>query len=126
MQRVARAAALAVPGIHALGTQVHRRLASALGRVPGATRVALGAGVNAETGPTQTAIDLTVVVEPGVDIIEVGRSLRRAVGDAVIADTGHTVVEVNVDVVDVHDPTETHDRTDQPRTDALGPNQEKS
>ena len=64
-----------------------------------------------ELGETQAAIDVTVVVEYGVSIVEVGNAIRRNVIEQVEGTAGLEVVEVNVNVVDVHLPEDDDDDT---------------
>ncbi|MBR7503766.1 Asp23/Gls24 family envelope stress response protein, partial [Mycobacterium tuberculosis] len=63
----------------------------------------------------QTAIDLTIVVEYGTSIVDVAEAIRRNVIRAVEQGTGLQVVEVNIDVTDVHLPDEDND--DQKKSD---------
>jgi uncharacterized alkaline shock family protein YloU len=70
-------------------------------------------GVGVEVGETQAAIDLDVVVEYGVSIADLGRSIQRNVKQSVERMTGLQVVEVNVAVDDVHLPS-TDDQQDSP------------
>lgn len=53
---------------------------------------------------TIRSIDVTVVVDYGVSIVEVGNAIRSNVIEQVQGTAGLEVVEVNVDVVDVHLP----------------------
>jgi uncharacterized alkaline shock family protein YloU len=57
-----------------------------------------------EVGETQAAIDLDIVVEYGVSIADLGRSIQRNVKQAVERMTGLEVVEVNVSVDDLYLP----------------------
>mgnify|MGYP003694744791 CR=1 FL=1 len=57
-----------------------------------------------EVGETQAAIDLDIVVEYGVSIADLGRSIQRNVKQAVERMTGLEVVEVNVNVDDLYLP----------------------
>jgi uncharacterized alkaline shock family protein YloU len=61
-------------------------------------------GVGVEVGKTEAAIDLDVVVDYGVSIAELGRSIQRNVKQSVELMTGLRVVEVNVAVDDVYMP----------------------
>ncbi|WP_328898749.1 MULTISPECIES: Asp23/Gls24 family envelope stress response protein [unclassified Streptomyces] len=63
-----------------------------------------GRGVKVEVGEKQTAIDLDIVVEYGAPILDTARSLRTNVTDAVETMTGLEVVEININVTDVHVP----------------------
>lgn len=90
---IAGIAAREVPGIHALGKS---RLI-AFGDKP--TR-----GVAAEVGKQEAALDIEVIIEHGCNIREVSSTLRSKVSSAVDKMAGRKVVEVNLDVVDVHIP----------------------
>ena len=80
-------------------------------RIPGA-RGSSGRGVTVEVGEKQTAIDLDVVVEYGVPIAQLAQSIRRNVVDAVEQMTSLEVVEVNINVNDLHVADEGDDRTE--------------
>ena len=77
---------------------------------PGSAGPSFGQGVGVEVGESEAAIDLDIVVEYGVGIAELGRSIQRNVKQAVERMTGLRVVEVNIAVDDVYLP----DDSDQP------------
>ncbi|WP_368731647.1 Asp23/Gls24 family envelope stress response protein, partial [Burkholderia multivorans] len=60
-------------------------------------------------------MDLAIVVEYGTSIVDVAEAIRRNVIRAVEQGTGLQVVEVNIDVTDVHLPDEDND--DQKKSD---------
>ncbi|GER24122.1 hypothetical protein NCCP1664_26170 [Zafaria cholistanensis] len=98
--KVAAVAASAVRGVHALGTGAPRafgalREAVAHGAVP---------GVAAEVGTTQAAVDIVLTAEFGRPLYDLADDVRAAVHDAVEHQTGLQVIEVNVEVADVHVP----------------------
>ncbi|OKL46685.1 hypothetical protein BSR29_07475 [Boudabousia liubingyangii] len=104
-QVVAKVAGLAmaeVDGVYAVGGGFSRAL--------GAAREAFGAsrnvtqGVSVEVGQKQAAIDLTLIVEYPYPIHEVAEAVRRSVLTNVENMVGLEVVEVNIDVTDVHVP----------------------
>ncbi|MGO1325105.1 MAG: Asp23/Gls24 family envelope stress response protein, partial [Brevibacterium aurantiacum] len=64
----------------------------------------LSGGVSVEKGEKQTAIDLTIVAEYGTSIVDVTEAIRRNVIRTVEQGTGLHVVEVNIEVTDVHVP----------------------
>ena len=66
-------------------------------------------GVSVEKGESQTAIDVSVVVEYGVSIVDVSEQIRENVIRAVEYGTGLEVVSVDVNVTDVHLPDEDDD-----------------
>jgi len=99
--KVAGIAAREVAGVYALGGGGARAL--------GAIRDAINAtdltqGVKVEVGETQAAADITIVVEYGAPIQEVADQVRSRVAGAINRLVGLEVVEVNVDVNDVHIP----------------------
>jgi uncharacterized alkaline shock family protein YloU len=81
-------------------------------RIPGSSGPSIAQGVGVEVGETEAAIDLDIVVEYGVGIAELGRSIQRNVKQSVERMTGLRVVEVNVAVDDVYLPsTDDQDNT---------------
>jgi uncharacterized alkaline shock family protein YloU len=62
---------------------------------------------------------VTVVVEYGASIVEVGNAIRRNVIDQVEGTTGLEVIEVNVNVVDVHLPGQDDDPAPETRSTDL-------
>jgi uncharacterized alkaline shock family protein YloU len=90
---IAGLAAREVAGIHSVGKS---RLMS-FGDDP--TR-----GVHSEVGKMQAAFDLDIVIEYGSDIREVAKQLRLKTAAEVDKMAGREVVEINVNVVDIHLP----------------------
>lgn len=103
VQKVAGLAAREVPGVHALGGGGTRAFGALRDRIPGASS-SIGQGVSVEVGEKQAAVDLELVVEYGVHIAEVARVVRRNVIIAIEQMTALEVVEVNINVNDVHIP----------------------
>jgi uncharacterized alkaline shock family protein YloU len=103
VQKVAGLATREVSGVYSLGGGAARAFSAIRERIPGASASA-GQGVSVEVGETQAAIDLQIVVEYGVSIADLARSVRRNVIGAVEQMTGLEVVEVNINVSDVHIP----------------------
>lgn len=106
--KIAGLAAREIAGVHAMGTTAGRALGALKERIPGSSGPNVTQGVSAEMGETQVALDLDVVIEYGVSIADLGRSIQRNVKNAVERMTGMEVTEVNVSVGDVYlgDPTE--------------------
>lgn len=101
--KVAGIAAREVAGVHALGGGGAR----ALGAIRDAVNATdLTQGVKVEVGETQAAADITIVVDYPAPIQEVAENVRTAVTTAITRLVGLEVVEVNVDVNDVHLPTD--------------------
>ncbi|MFF3544653.1 Asp23/Gls24 family envelope stress response protein [Streptomyces platensis] len=105
VEKIAGLAARDVIGVHAMGGGLARTLGAVRDRVPGGGRSATR-GVKAEVGEVQTALDLEIVVDYGVAIADVARSVRENVISAVERMTGLEVVEVNIAVSDVKLPDE--------------------
>ncbi|WP_181770935.1 Asp23/Gls24 family envelope stress response protein [Amycolatopsis pittospori] len=103
VQKVAGLATREISGVHALGGGAARAFNALRERIPGATASA-GQGVSVEVGERQAAVDLQIVVEYGVAIADLAKSVRRNVIGAVEQMTGLEVVEVNINVSDVHIP----------------------
>jgi uncharacterized alkaline shock family protein YloU len=110
VQKIAGKACREVAGVHAMGTSGSRAFGAIRERIPGSTGPSFGQGVGVEVGEAEAAIDLDIVVEYGVGIVELGRSIQRNVKQAVERMTGLRVVEVNIAVADVYLP----DDSDQP------------
>ena len=104
VQKIAGMACREIAGVYAMGTGGTRALGSIRERIPGSTGPNVAQGVGVEVGETQAAIDLEVVVEYGVSVADVGRSIQRNVKQAIERMTGLDVVEVNVIIDDVHLP----------------------
>ena len=111
VQKVAGLAAREVPGVYDLGGGAARAFSAIRERIPGASASA-GQGVSVEVGEKQAAVDLQILVEYGVSIADLSRSVRRNVIGAVEQMTGLEVVEVNINVSDVHIPGEGGDSDD--------------
>ena len=97
--KVAGIAAKAVPGVYSLGSGPSRAL--------GAIRDAVGssdhaAGVRAEVGETQVAVDIILVAVYGYPLHDVANQVRAAVYSAVEKLVGLQVIEVNIEINDVY------------------------
>jgi uncharacterized alkaline shock family protein YloU len=102
VQKIAGLSCREVSGVHSMGTNTARTFGAIRERIPGSSGPNVAQGVGVEVGETQTAIDLDIVVEYGVAIADLGRSIQRNVKHQVELMTGLDVVEVNVNVDDVH------------------------
>ncbi|OXM56090.1 Asp23/Gls24 family envelope stress response protein [Amycolatopsis thailandensis] len=103
---VAKVAGLAtreISGVYDLGGGAARAFSAIRERIPGATASA-SQGVSVEVGEKQAAVDLQILVEYGVSIADLSRAIRKNVIGAVEQITGLEVVEVNINVSDVHIP----------------------
>lgn len=110
--KVAGIAAREVAGVYALGGGGARAF-GAIRNVINATDLAQG--VKVEVGETQAAADLTIVVEYPAPIQEVAGNVRAAVAGAISRLVGLEVVEVNVEVNDVHVPGDENDENEESR-----------
>lgn len=99
--KVAGIAARAVPGVYSLGSGSTRAI-GAIREVVGAAD--LSQGVRVEVGQTQVAVDVDLVAEYGKPLQEVANQVRVAVYRAVQELVGLRVIEVNVEINDVHIP----------------------
>ncbi len=106
VQKIAGKACREIAGVHAMGTSGSRAFGSIRERIPGSSGPNFSQGVGVEVGETEAAIDLDIVVEYGVAIAELGRSIQRNVKQAVEKMTGLRVVEINIAVDDVYLPTD--------------------
>lgn len=61
-------------------------------------------GVHAEVGDKQAAFDLDVIIDYGSDIRKVAQELREKAASEVRKMAGREVVELNINVVDIHLP----------------------
>ena len=113
VQKIAGMACREISGVHGMGTGGSRRFGAIKERIPGSSGPNVSQGVGVEVGETQAAIDLDVVVEYGVSIADLGRSIQRNVKQSVERMTGLQVVEVNVAVDDIYLPS-TDDQQDSP------------
>ena len=103
VQKLAGMATREVPGVYAMGNAARRAFSSMTERIPG-SQTNVSNGVSVEKGERQAAIDVSIVVEYGYSIVEVSQSIRRNVIRSVENATGLEVLEVNVNVTDVHLP----------------------
>ncbi len=103
VEKLAGVAVREVSGVYAMGSATRRALSNITERIPG-SRTDVSGGVRVEKGERQTAIDVSIVVDYGASIVEVGNEIRSNVIGSVERTTGLQVLEVNVNVSDVHLP----------------------
>jgi uncharacterized alkaline shock family protein YloU len=113
VQKIAGIACREISGVHAMGVSTSRAFGAVRERIPGSSGPNVAQGVGVEVGETQAAIDLDIVVEYGVSIADLGRSIQRNVKQAVERMTGLDVVEINVNVDDLYLP-DSGDQDDAP------------
>ena len=109
VQKIAGVACREISGVHAMGVATSRAFSAVRERIPGSSGPNIAQGVGVEVGETQAAIDLDIVVEYGVSIADLGRSIQRNAKQAVERMTGLDVVEVNVNVDDLYLPGDDQD-----------------
>ena len=112
VQKIAGIACHEMAGVHAMGSGGTRAFGALRERIPGSNGPNVAQGVGVEVGETEAAIDLDIVVEYGISIADLGRSIQRNVKAAIERMTGLNVVEVNINVDDVHMPEGHDDRTE--------------
>ena len=106
--KIAGMAAREVPGVYDMGNAVRRAFSAVTARIPNAQTNVAG-GVSVQKGETQAAIEITIVIDYGVSIVEVSNAIRRNVIEQLEGTTGLEIVEVNINVTDVHLPDEDSD-----------------
>ena len=106
--KIAGMATREVPGVYDMGNAVRRAFSAVTDRIPNAQTNVAG-GVSVQKGETQAVIEITIVIEYGVSIVEVSNAIRRNVIEQLEGTTGLEVVEVNINVTDVHLPDEDAD-----------------
>src|ERR1700761_8900234 len=106
VQKIAGKACRDIAGVHAMGSGGTRAFGAVRERIPGSTGPNVAQGVGVEVGEKEAAVDLEIVVEYGVAIAELGRSIQRNVKQSVERMTGLRVVEVNIAVDDVYLPSD--------------------
>ena len=106
VQKIAGIACREISGVHAMGVSTSRAYGAVRERIPGSSGPNVAQGVGVEVGEKEAAIDLDIVVEYGVSIAELGRSIQRNVKQSVERMTGLRVVEVNIAVDDVYLPSD--------------------
>lgn len=103
--KIAGMAMREVDGVYSLAPygagQVLTRLTS---RVSGKQMRELG--IHVETGKVEAAVDARVIVRYGHSIIDTSQAIRDRVTERLSQMTGLRVVEVNVEVVDLHFPAD--------------------
>jgi uncharacterized alkaline shock family protein YloU len=104
VQKIAGMATREISGVYTMGSGTSRAFGAIRERIPGSSGPNVAQGVGVEVGETQAAIDLDIVIEYGVSVADLGRSIQRNVKQAIERMTGLEVVEVNVMVDDVHLP----------------------
>jgi uncharacterized alkaline shock family protein YloU len=100
---IAGIAAQEVDGVH-MGGSASRAASGILGNITGSESQTRG--VSVEVGTTEAAIDLTMGIEYGRDILRTVDEVRRRISDRVQSMTGLRVTELNATISDVVFPEE--------------------
>jgi uncharacterized alkaline shock family protein YloU len=110
--KIAGLAARDIPGVFSMGSGMARRVGQLKALIPGSGEAA-DQGVAVEVGEREAAIDLNIVTWYGQSIVDVSDAVRRNVVGQVEGMTGLRVVEVNIQVDDIHveSPQETQTET---------------
>jgi uncharacterized alkaline shock family protein YloU len=95
---IAGMAAREVEGVH-MGSGASRAAGGVLGSITGSESQTRG--VSAEVGQVETAIDLTMGVEYGRDILRTVEEVRRRISERVQNMTGLRVTELNTTISDI-------------------------
>ena len=111
VQKLAGIATREVPGVYSMGSTARRVFDSITERIPG-SQTNVSGGVSVEKGDKQTAIDVSIVVDYGTSVVEVANRIRHNIIRTVEQATGLEVIEVNIDVTDVHLPEDDSDDKD--------------
>lgn len=98
VSQIASMAANEVEGVH-MGGSVSRTAGGLLGSVTGSSGG--GRGVSVEVGRTEVAIDLTMGIDYGRNILQTVEEARRRITDRVESMTGLKVTECNAFITDI-------------------------
>src|SRR3712207_5791957 len=98
VSQIAGMAAQEVDGVH-MGGSASRAAGGILGSITGSE--GQGRGVSVEVGTTEVAIDLTMGVEYGRNIMEVVEEVRRRISERIQSLTGLRVTELNATISDI-------------------------
>ncbi|MDZ4091270.1 MAG: Asp23/Gls24 family envelope stress response protein [Arthrobacter sp.] len=116
VQKLAGMATREVPGVFAMGSAGRRAFSALTERIPG-SQTNVSGGVSVEKGERQAAIDVSIVIEYGFSVVEVSQGIRRNIIQSVERATGLEVLEVNINVTDVHLPDDDRDVQQEQKTE---------
>ncbi|MFF5258420.1 Asp23/Gls24 family envelope stress response protein [Actinomadura viridis] len=112
--KVAGLAAREIGGVYDMGAGMARTIGTVKDRLPGGMgRQSPTRGVAVQVGEHQAAIDLDLIVEYGASIPDLAAAVRENVIGEVEHMCGLDVVEVNIDVADIHVPGEEDEEQEQ-------------
>lgn len=101
VSKIAGIATREVTGVYALGGGTARAVGAIRERIPGSS-TNHSQGISVEVGEKEAAIDIQLVAEYGVSIADLAKGIRTNVINAVERMVGLSVVEVNIEVQDIH------------------------
>ena len=101
VSKIAGLATREVSGVYALGGGTARAVGAIRDRIPGSSKNH-SQGISVEVGEKEAAIDIQLVAEYGVAISDLAAGIRSNVIASVERMVGLRVVEVNIEVQDVH------------------------
>ena len=101
VSKIAGIATREVTGVYALGGGTARAVGALRERIPGSS-TNHSQGISVEVGEKEAAIDIQLVAEYGVSIADLAKGIRTNVINAVERMVGLSVVEVNIEVQDIH------------------------
>ena len=113
--KIAGLAARDIPGVFAMGTGISRRVGQLRSLIPGSSDGSAMQGVAVEVGEREAAIDLNVVTWYGQSIVDISDAVRHNVIGQVEGMTGLKVIEVNIQIDDIHVETDDGSQKDQPQ-----------
>jgi uncharacterized alkaline shock family protein YloU len=101
--KIAGLAARDIPGVYSMGTGTARRIGQLRSLVPGSDESSSASqGVSVQVGEREAAVDLDLVTWYGQSIVDISDAVRRNVIGQVQGMTGLRVVEVNIQIDDIH------------------------
>ncbi len=106
VQKIAGMAASDVSGVYRLGGGAANAISSLKNRLPGSSAPSVTQGVSVDVGEVEASVVVNLTAEYGVAIQDVAAAVRRNVKSAVTRMTGLAVTAVDVNVDDVHLPTD--------------------
>lgn len=101
VSKIAGIATREVNGVYALGGGASRAVGALRDRIPGSS-TNHSQGISVEVGEKEAAIDIQLVAEYGVAISDLAGGIRSNVISSVERMVGLTVVEVNIEIQDIH------------------------
>lgn len=114
VSKIAGLATKEVSGVYALGGGTARAVGAIRDRIPGGSKNH-SQGISVEVGEKEAAIDIQLVAEYGVAISDLASGIRSNVINSVERMVGLHVVEVNIEIQDVHIESDEDNNDSEPR-----------